>query len=349
VIVQAPSDSTAIDRALWDTVKDSRSPDEIRAYLDQFPKGIFAGVAQARIKSLMTPPVQVASVVPNIATTRPQAPSGSLSSMAPGTVIRDCADCPEMVVIPAGSFMMGSPASEAGRFDREGPQHLVQMRRQIAVGKYEVTRIQYARFVQDSSYVVGNGCNAWDGKWVYDANKNWRNPGFPQSDDDPVVCITWDGAKAYADWLSRKSGKQYRLPSEAEWEYAARAGTTTAFSFGERITPQQANFESRVSYAGSPVVTARGRTSPAGSFAPNPFGLYDVHGNVWEWTEDCRNDNYNGAPTDGSVWASGNCGQRILRGGSWSNFPQNVRSAYRNTEAQSFQSRSFGFRVVRAE
>lgn len=344
----ATVDPSANERAFWDSVKDSRSPDEFKAYLDQYPSGLFAALAQTRLKALQS--TQVASVVPNVAATRPQAAPGSLSSMAPGTVFRDCADCPEMVVIPAGSFMMGSPPSEASRDSDEGPQHSVRIPRSMAMGKFEVTRGQFARFVQESGYAAGSGCHVWDGKqWNNDASKDWRNTGFAQNDEDPVACVNWNDAKAYAEWLARKSGQPYRLPSEAEWEYAARAGTTTAFTFGDRITPQQASYATNISYAGSPVATARGRTSPVGSYAPNAFGLYDVHGNVWEWTEDCYNANYNGAPTDGTVWASGNCGRRMLRGGAWGSNPQGLRSAYRNFNPPAFQFNFSGFRLARTD
>ena len=145
-----------------------------------------------------------------------------------------------------------------------------------------------------------------------------------------MVNVSWQDAKAYTEWLSRKSGHRYRLPSEAEWEYAARAGTATAFSTGDRITPQQASYNHSVSYAGSAVATPPGGTMPVGSYPANAFGLHDMHGNVWEWTEDCFNGNYTGAPTDGAVWSSGNCALRMLRGGSVNVYPQFLRSAFRS-------------------
>ena len=349
----AAADPSANDRALWEAVRDSKDMNEIRAYLDQFPKGLFAGVANARLKALsapVAPPVQVASVVPNIAATRPQAAQGALASMTRGTVFRDCADCPEMVVIPAGSFTMGSPQSEASRDNDEGPQHSVRIPRSIAMGKFEVTRGQFARFVQESGYSAGSGCYVWDGKqWNNDASKDWRNTGFAQSDEDPVACVNWNDAKAYVEWLARKSGQRYRLPSEAEWEYGARAGTTTAFSFGDRITPQLANYGTTVSYAGSPVATTPRKTVPVGSYAPNAFGLYDVHGNVFEWTEDCYNANYNGAPSDGAAWTSGDCGRRVLRGGAWFLNPQFLRSALRVNLHPTIRYDHFGFRLARTD
>jgi formylglycine-generating enzyme required for sulfatase activity len=279
----------------------------------------------------------------------PSRPAQQLGALGqPGRVFRDCDGCPEMVVIPAGSFTMGSPASEPGRDSNEGPQHPVSIARPFAAGKHEVTRGQFARFVQEAGYPAAGGCYIYDGsKWTENPAKNWRDPGFPQTDNDPVACINWQDAKAYTDWLSRKTARGYRLLTEAEWEYVARAGTTTAFEFGNSISPQQANYDTRVSYAGSPVATSRGQTAPVGSYSVNAFGLHDVHGNVWEWTEDCWNENYIGAPSDGTAPNSGNCTLRVLRGGSWGYFPQYLRSAYRGRDNSSNRSYVNGFRVAR--
>lgn len=201
----------------------------------------------------------------------PRPAPGSIASVAPGTSLKDCEVCPEMVVIPAGSFMMGSPGSEAQRDSHEGPQHRVAIERPFAAGKYEVTFDEWDACVRE------NGCsyNPHDSGW----GRGRR----------PVIYVSWNDAKAYAEWLSRKTGGNYRLLTEAEWEYVARAGTTTVFSFGNAIAPQQANYYNKVADAGSPVAASRGQTVPVGSYPANAFGLHDVHGNAWEWTEDCWN------------------------------------------------------------
>ena len=218
---------------------------------------------------------------------------------APGTAFRDCPDCPEMVVVPAGSFMMGSPSHEAGRAEDEDPRHRVTIAKPFAVGKYEVT------FAEWDACVADGGCGGHRPE-----DEGWGRGRRP------LVNVSWDDAKAYVRWLSRKTGKPYRLPSEAEWEYAARAGTTTRYSWGDDIGRNRANClycDSRWDLK---------QTAPAGSFRANVFGLHDVHGNVSEWVEDCWNDNYAGAPADGSPWTDGGCTRRVLRGGSWFNEPR---------------------------
>lgn len=255
-----------------------------------------------------------------------------LQRLNPGTVFKDCDACPEMVVIPAGSFTMGSPASEPGRYSDEYPQHQVTISRQFAAGKFEVTFDEWDVCVRES------GCGHFpsDSGWVRGRR--------------PVTNVSWDDAKQYVQWLSRKTGRNYRLLTEAEWEYVARAGTTTAFSFGSTITPQQANYHTEEFYAGSLVAaSSREQPAPVGNYAPNAFGLYDVHGNVWEWTEDCWNANYSGAPTNGSAWIAGDCFLRVLRGGSWSSGPWALRSAFRSLFIASSRSTDYGFRLARTD
>ena len=254
-----------------------------------------------------------------------------------GIEFQDCTDCPTMVVVPSGRFMMGSPSTEEGRDQGEGPQHTVAIANDFAAGKFEVTRSQYAQFVGETGHSGYDGCFYMDGReWKIDATRSWRNPGFAQSDSDPVVCVNWDDAKAYVSWLSRKSGEPYRLLSESEWEYAARAGTNTQFYFGESISDSQANYN-----------WAEGKTVPVGRYASNAFGLHDMHGNVLEWTEDCSNDSYDGAPSDGSAWVTGNCERRILRGGAWFSPWSFLRSAYRYGSTAFRPSPYSGFRVAR--
>ena len=275
-----------------------------------------------------------------------------------GTVFRDCPDCPEMVVVPAGGFQMGSPGDEEGRDDDEGPAHGVTISRPFAVGRYEVTRSEFGRFVSATGRNMSGGCTVWTGKeWKTESGRSWRSPGFGQTGRDPVVCVNWNDAKAYVKWLSGKTGKVYRLLSESEWEYAARGRTSSSRYWGDGVSGQcgHANGADEVlkgRYAGwkwpmAPCRDGHVHTSPAGSFAANAFGLYDVLGNAWEWVEDCWNKSYDGAPRDGSVWLAGNCGARVLRGGSWFNFPQFLRAANRVTEGSGYRNTLLGFRVAR--
>lgn len=252
--------------------------------------------------------------------------SGELSN-----TFRDCPSCPEMVVIPAGEFVMGSPAGEIGRKAREeGPQHRVTIGQTFALGKYEVTYAEWDACVSDG------GCNGYRPK-----DRGWGRG------NRPVIYVSWYDAKAYVAWLSRKTGKRYRLPSEAEWEYAARAGTTTPFHFGSTISSDRANYNGRRTYGSGRKGVYRAKTIPVGSFPSNAFGLHDVHGNVWEWVEDCWNDSYVGAPSDGSAWTSGHCNTREMRGGSWTYGPGSVRSAFPNWNPSDSRAYDGGFRVAR--
>jgi formylglycine-generating enzyme required for sulfatase activity len=292
----------------------------------------------------------------------------------PGQTFRDCPDCPEMVVIPAGSFMMGSPASELGRYDGEEPQRRVSIR-QFAVGKFDVTRGQWAAFVSATNRSTAPGC-AWTGRpgirppWATDPDGSWRSLGFAQDDTHPVVCITWYDAQDYVHWLSQRTGHTYRLLTEAEWEYAARAGTTTPYPWGSSASYEYANYGADVCCSG----LASGRdqwvnTSPVGSFPSNAFGLYDMHGNVLQWVQDCFASSYAGLPADGSAYemdvqlkltgrlaqlsGTKSCSYRMVRGGDWGNPPRMIRSASRNfgpgpgATLQEYRSGGVGFRVAR--
>ena len=271
----------------------------------------------------------------------------------PGDTFEDCLGCPEMVVVPEGTFRMGSPESEEGRWDdgREGPVHPVTIGYRLAVGVNEVTRGEFARFVSATGRSMGDACWSYEsGEWKERSGRHWRNPGFSQTDDHPVVCVDWDDAKAYAEWLSGRTGQKYRLLSEAEWEYVARAGTETARYWGEGESGQcrYANGADET-YGWSEAFCDDGHasTSPVGHFRANGYKLHDVLGNVWEWTEDCWNESYRRAPRDGSAWTSGNCGRRALRGGSWSDVPGNLRSAFRGRGTPGNRSGNAGFRVAR--
>jgi formylglycine-generating enzyme required for sulfatase activity len=281
---------------------------------------------------------------------------------------KDCDVCPEMVAIPAGSFLMGSPWTEEGYWDTEGPQTTVTVA-PFQLSAAPVTRGQFAEFVKDTGYQAGSSCTFWETKKkisAYGPGFDWRNPGFEgleQTDTHPVVCVSWNDAQAYASWLSKRTGQQYRLPTEAEWEYAARAGTTTARYWGDDPESDQAcayaNVADRTAKAkvlGSSTVhecdDGYAYTSPVGSFKPNAWGLYDMLGNVWQWTEDCWHGSNKNRPTDGAAWMAGgggDCGRRGARGGSWINGPGSVRSASRGRGGLDPSSRVsyIGFRVAR--
>ena len=244
----------------------------------------------------------------------------------PGDTFQDGPGCPKLVVIPSGSFMMGSPEKEAGSYDDEHPMHEVRIDYRLAVGVYPVTFDEWNACVSDG------GC----GGYVPEDNGWGRG-------NRPVVNVSWEDAKRYVGWLSWKTGKGYRLLSESEWEYVARAGTKTSYWWGSSIGGNRANCDG----CGSRYDNER--TSPVGSFSENAFGLYDVHGNVQEWVEDCWNGDYDGAPTDGSARESEDCDceQRVLRGGSWFEFPRSLRSAYRHRGFSGNRNFNAGFRVAR--
>ena len=272
-----------------------------------------------------------------------------------GTTFRDCPECPEMVVVPAGRFEMGSPESESGRVDDEGPVHEVAISRPFAVGVHEVTRGEFARFVSATGRSMGNACWGYDREWKERSGRHWKSPGFRQADDHPVVCVSWEDAQAYVWWLSRETGEEYRLLSESEWEYVARAGTTTARYWGEGESGQcrYANGADRTAkrhirgWKVADCDDGHYQTAPVGSFHANGYKLHDVLGNVWEWTEDCWNESYDGAPRDGSAWTSGECGLRVLRGGSWGILPGFLRSAFRGRDTTGVRGSGAGLRVAR--
>jgi formylglycine-generating enzyme required for sulfatase activity len=240
---------------------------------------------------------------------------------------KDCAGCPQMLVIPAGEFTMGSPPSEQGA----ETQHRVTIAAPFAVGKFEITFDEWGACVKDG------GC---DGYWPDD--QHWGRG------KRPVIDVSWEKAKAYVSWLSAKTGKTYRLLSEAEWEYAARAGTTTTYYTGDSLSPRAANYDGSEDGSG-PSDVNRKKTMPVGSFPPNAFGLHDMHGNVIEWVEDCWHDDYTAAaPTDGSAWLEGNCDGRVMRGGSWEDFQTELRSGARLGEFKDQSSYADGFRVARS-
>ena len=235
-----------------------------------------------------------------------------------GWRFRDCAECPELVVVPTGSYMMGAPSSEDGR-DNEGPVHRVRIGWAFAVGVKEVTVGEYGRFVSETGRSMGDSCWTYEGgEWKERSGRSWRNPGFSQTDGHPVVCVSWDDAKAYVGWLSGETGEGYRLLSESEWEYVSRAGTRTAYWWGDEIGRSRANCDRCGSRWDEE------QTAPVGSFSANAFGLHDVHGNVWEWgrtagTRAMRERQQMGARGSRGIAASGCCAAvpgTALRGSS---------------------------------
>jgi formylglycine-generating enzyme required for sulfatase activity len=244
-------------------------------------------------------------------------------ALKPGDSLRECSDCPEMIVLPAGSFMMGSPAGQG--YDSERPQHEVAIARPLAVSKFELTFAEW-------------GACAAHGDCDLHIKDKWGRGRLP------VLNVSWDDARTYVKWLSRISGKEYRLLSEAEYEYAARAGTRTTFPWGDDVKPI---VEAMANCDGCGSRWDLEQTAPVGSFAPNLFGLYDMVGNVWEWTDDCWHESYRGAPTDGSAWASDDCDTRVVRGGSWFNNSSGLRSSRRDGYAADIRSKFLGFRVGR--
>jgi len=306
------------------------------------------------------------------------------NKMKPGQTFRDCNDCPEMIVIPTGNFMMGSPESEKGRSSNpdeapvEGPQRLVHVQ-QFAAGKFDITKAEWAAFVKATNRKTTGGCGfaMLPGDtlqpWQPNPSANWNHIGFAQDSSHPVVCIDWDDIQEYLTWLRKKAGFTYRLLSEAEWEYATRAKTTTAYYWGDSVSHEYANYGTDSTYV---VGLALGYdkwigTSPVGSFPPNAFGLYDMCGNVMQWVDDCFSVSYSGLPTNGSAYKNqmqlklaGNmnvmngknsCDFHMVRGGCYADIPRLIRSASRNwapipgiMPEFMHSSAGGGFRVARA-
>lgn len=289
------------------------------------------------------------------------------TKLGAGSTFTDCSDCPEMVVVPAGRFLMGLPRGEMTHdiegmwfFDRwlprsfeasAMPQHSVRIDHPFGLGKYDVTRGEFAAFIRDTGYRVGEDCTLLRGrKFFHPAGASWLSPGFTQTDRDPVVCVTWQDARAYVSWLNNKlhtgnslnRGGHYRLPTEAEWEYAARAGQQTARWWGDLIGLNNADCDECGSKWDD-----KG-TAPVGSFRPNPFGLYDMLGNVWQWVEDCWHGDYGGAPSDDSAWVSESCTAHVMRGGGWPSDAWVLRSAIRSKPGVDKRTNYIGFRIAKA-
>ena len=354
----ATSDTAAAtqqETAFWESIEDSTDTEMFEAYLEQYPKGAFVALARIQLRKLKE--TQTAAVVPP---PEPEAESSVQPAVGvyperfePGDTFSDCVYCPEMVVVPAGSFKMGDLKGDGE--DNEKPVHGVTIPQPIAVGIYEVTRGEFARFVSETDHDTGTECWIYDGSdWNVGIGQSWRDPKFHQTDRDPVVCINWKDAQAYVSWLSHVTGNSYRLLSEAEWEYVARSGTKTRYWYGDDDDVGQlcsygngAGRETSFSWKNDACGDDYALTAPAGAFRANKFGLHDMHGNVWEWVEDCWHENYTGVPTDGRAWTSGGeCDRRVLRSGSWGLDARDLRAARRDGYEYEDRDADIGFRVA---
>jgi formylglycine-generating enzyme required for sulfatase activity len=378
-IIVGPSEA---ERA-WGFVKDTTNIAVLEDFIRRFGDTFYGTLAREKLAELKR--AQVAVAAPPVVPATPPGPCGggavtvSLSShvehplsaseecsLKPKDTFRECAICPEMVVVPSGTFTMGSPAGEAGSSKDELPQHEVTFKQKFAVGKFLVTLDQFAAFVKDAGYNPVQKCwNFENSKREEQLGRSWRNPGFAQGGSHPAVCLSWNDAKAYVRWVSRQTGKDYRLLTEAEYEYVTRArtvsGSSPRYFYGDDeasmcrygngfdqtaketlmslvLFKTEQNLSCKDGYA---------YTAPVGSFSANGFDLYDVYGNASSWTEDCYHQNYIGAPSDGSAWTSVDCGLRVRRGGSWVSDALSLRSANRARSEADFRAPHSGFRIAR--
>ena len=288
-------------------------------------------------------------------------------SLSPGAILRDCADCPEIVVIPPGAFEMGSDHMEPMRDSEsrpEGPIRTVTIDKSFAAGRFEVTKAEYDAFIAATGYTPTNACVTWGGRDPV-PGVTWQDPrlGRPPADNEPVVCVDWHDAKAYTLWLAGRTGHPYRLLTEAEWEYAAKAGSTATWPWGEdasricefgNVFDQSGLKEPRSTTNSNAAATAAEcddgvmLVAPVGQFKPNAFGLYDTIGNVWEWTEDCSLILYNEDPVDGTAYQSASaCEKRAVRSGSWRTRLSRHRPTFRGRDPSNLAYYIFGFRIAR--
>jgi formylglycine-generating enzyme required for sulfatase activity len=346
----------------------------MRDYQSRYRNGRFRAQAQAFLSSETCnprpippapvrvsppPPPPIASLDARTTPAGTRAPVLA-SGQAPGAfqAFRDCADCVEMVALPGGTFTMGSPAGEAGRGSDEDQVSVTLPG--FAISRFPVTRGEYAAFVAATGRATQGGCytdRVTKGSWAVDAAGTWRDPAFAQTDRHPVVCVDWADAEAYARWMKQRTGQDYRLISEAEYEYANRGGrqstyfwgtdgnTGCAYANGADATLKRAFPDKTWSFASCD--DGYERTSPVGAFSANPFGLFDITGNVWSWTADCYVSSYGSNPRNGQPNTTGGCAYRVIRGGSWYDNPQFLRSANRHGYAPTVRINYVGFRLSR--
>lgn len=278
-----------------------------------------------------------------------------------GSAFQECNDCPEMVIIPPGSFTIGFDGGIEERY--EGARRDIDIKYSFAIGKFEVTQAQFRTFVETSGFVPSKGCYLWDGLGAPFIDENgWADPNYgrPPADDEPVACLNWTHANAYVEWLAEHTGQPYRLISEAEWEYVARAGrpSTDTYPWGNNeeeaclhanvLDETLAKARPELTMPAAPCNDGFAGVAPVGQFQPNPFGLYDITGNVWEWLQDCYVMPYaNDAPTDGSAYINEACERRAVRGGAWLSTMFWQRPTFRGRDPEDLTSRIFGLRVAR--
>lgn len=287
----------------------------------------------------------------------------------PAAPATDCADCPELAQVPPGQFLLGTPtgAAEVDAAGGESPPITVTIARPFMIAKREVTVGEFRRFVEDTGYAVVEECRVWlGGQWVQARGRSWRDPGYgqPPRDDQPVTCVNWDDAQAYADWVALRSGLRYRLPSEAEWEYVARGGSSWPRYWSAVDSAEQqlvsracefANVYDAAGAAATPLPWPSARCSDGepfvaavGRYKPNAFGVHDLIGNVREWVADCWTTSHHGRPADGRAWTwTGGCEARGVRGGSWAARPAEARAAFRSGAPRGLRQADLGFRLAR--
>ncbi|MCF8184044.1 MAG: SUMF1/EgtB/PvdO family nonheme iron enzyme [Polynucleobacter sp.] len=364
-VVAAPY-NPAEESAYWERIKDSRNPADYLGYLEKFSgarRAAYARWMAQKYGGTAPAPTRLAVVSPEPAVPSPPArpavvAAGGAAIPSAGTAIRDCQDCPTMVTVPGGEYVMGSGREEKLREPDEMPPHRVRVAGPFAVGKFEVTRGEYAAFVRETNREHAPGCHSLSGgRFHKEPEANWLRPGFEQKDDEPVVCVSWEDAEAYAAWLSRKTLKAYRLLSEAEWEYVARAGSQGRRHWTEVEQAAACRYASIADSSAKAVLPGMSlfpcsdgvtHTAPVGKFPANAFGVHDMLGNAWEWVEDCWNVGYAGAPSTALPRLTGSCTERAFRGGAWNSNPITLRSAYRDRESKNERHDNLGFRVARS-
>ncbi|HEX7035888.1 MAG TPA: formylglycine-generating enzyme family protein [Pseudomonadales bacterium] len=344
--------------------REDRTP-TVRAFLDElnpppvrWTPFVWAGAAAAVLvlgaiwwmrvgPALMVPAGDPASAP---AREEPQVERAALPE--PGSLLRDCPSCPQLVVVPAGTSVIGDEPEGAEQVF-ESPPLTITIAQPFALGVTEVTRAEFAAYVEDSGSPL-TGCRTASSQWQADPERSWQAPDYQQTAEHPVTCVSWLDAQAYLAWLSRRTGRTYRLPSEAEWEYAARAaGTGLDLGAAPESACRYANVADAAALTRYPGLDAFACTDGFAETAPgsfgeaNAFGLYGMRGNLFEWTQDCWNPSYRNAPADGSARETGDCNKRVLRGGSWFTAPAELRITFRNRFDASYRSNTFGFRVVR--
>jgi formylglycine-generating enzyme required for sulfatase activity/predicted Ser/Thr protein kinase len=338
--------------------RDKRTPSAAQ-FLEEFRTGPTGGKLWTALLAGLVALILVASLyfalrgrVGGAVSTNPDH-TAPVATLASGEVFRDCPTCPLMKVLPPGSFMQGSAATDPDAQPFEQPQHPVTIGYPFGIGVYEVTVGEFREFVDATKRKI-TGCTVYDGSWHERADLSWSDVGYPQSSTHPVACVSWRDSRDYTTWLSHKTGQHYRLPSASEWEYAARAGSEAPRPWSSDTeackSANVADASAAQRYPGWKVHQCNDGyvySAPVGSFAPNSFGLYDMLGNVFEWVQDCWHADYAGAPADGSAWLSGDCSQHDMRGGSWFTAAPNVSVAARNRFEEGYRSNSVGFRIVR--